>query len=812
MLRYSWMWIINEGILTMDLKKRFKLYKAKKNWLLAGITTLGVLFGSTVLASAATPTSSTTDATTMSQTIQAVAPQSSTENAQSVAAQPVANNGQPASEVKTASSTPTQVTPKVNGTESYEQGHWYLKNSAGQPLNGWQNLSDNRLAYYSPETNWMQYGEQNIDGKWYFFDQINGDVKTGWYQLPDGRRVYYDVQKGDHAVSGQGMLHGMQTVADGTYYYFNPGYGTQESGLKQENGQTYYFAPAQVRSAEANLGGHWYYFKADGAMATGFTQLKDGRTVYYNPKGWMQYGEQNIDGKWYFFDKVDGHMAKEWFTLPDGRLVYYQVDANGAGQGMLHGLSEINGQKYYFDPGMGTRRTGLQVVNGKTYYFNPAMVQTAEVNFGGHWYYFKADGTMATGFIQLKDGRTVYYNPKGWMQYGEQNIDGKWYFFNQRDGHMAIGWQTLPDGRKVYYDVDTKGQGRGMLHGYNLIGGVLYNFDPVYGTLIGKVTNDLFYDATTGQLQYYNADGKLVKDQAVKLGNQTYQADAQGNLQITGDGEHAINGHWYLYDAKNGKFKTSWQTLADGRTVYYGPQAYMLYGHQTIDGHGYFFNRVNGNLTKGWLQDGHDWYYYNPNNGQAQTGTATINGVTYRFDNSGKQILNYAIDYRYALNAGEGDEDTAANNYIVLHEVGTESGGAANANYFKQDWEKVEAYTTFVVGDGGRVYQVGRPGQVSWGAGRVANHNAPVQIELGRTYNASQFWQDYTAYVRLARDMAGKFGIPLTLDAGGAGTRGIKSHNWVSHNIWGDHVDPYGYLARFGVTQAKLAHDLQYGI
>ncbi|WP_283578523.1 N-acetylmuramoyl-L-alanine amidase [Limosilactobacillus ingluviei] len=797
----------------MDLKKRFKLYKAKKNWLLAGITTLGVLFGSTVLASAATPTSSTTEATTVLQTPQTVAPQSSTENAQSVAAQTAANNGQPASEVKAASSTPTQVTPKVNGTESYEQGHWYLKNSAGQPLNGWQNLSDNRLAYYSPETNWMQYGEQNIDGKWYFFDQVNGDVKTGWYQLPDGRRVYYDVQKGDHAVSGQGMLHGMQTVADDTYYYyFNPGYGTKESGLKQVNGQTYYFAPAQVRSAEVNLGGHWYYFKADGAMATGFTQLKDGRTVYYNPKGWMQYGEQNINGKWYFFDKVDGHMAKNWFTLPDGRLVYYQVDANGAGQGMLHGLSEINGQKYYFDPGMGTRRTGLQVVNGKTYYFNPAMVQTAEVNFGGHWYYFKADGTMSTGFIQLKDGRTVYYNPKGWMQYGEQNIDGKWYFFNQRDGHMAMGWQTLPDGRKVYYDVDANGQGRGMLHGYNLMGGVLYNFDPVYGTLIGKVTNDLFYDATTGQLQYYNADGKLVKDQAVKLGNQTYQADAQGNLQITGDGEHAINGHWYLYDAKNGKLKTSWQTLADGRTVYYGPQAYMLYGHQTIDGHGYFFNRVNGDLTKGWLQDGHDWYYYNPNNGQAQTGTATINGVTYRFDNSGKQILNYAIDYRYALNAGEGDEDTAANNYIVLHEVGTESGGAANANYFKQDWEKVEAYTTFVVGDGGRVYQVGRPGQVSWGAGRVANHNAPVQIELGRTYNASQFWQDYTAYVRLARDMAGKFGIPLTLDAGGAGTRGIKSHNWVSHNIWGDHVDPYGYLARFGVTQAKLAHDLQYGI
>ena len=50
------------------------------------------------------------------------------------------------------------------------------------------------------------------------------------------------------------------------------------------------------------------------------------------------------------------------------------------------------------------------------------------------------------------------------------------------------------------------------------------------------------------------------------------------------------------------------------------------------------------------------------------------------------------------------------------------------------------------------------------------------------------------------------------LGTNGAGTRGIKSHYWVTKNIWGDHVDPYGYLSRFGVTQAKLAHDLLYGV
>lgn len=226
----------------------------------------------------------------------------------------------------------------------------------------------------------------------------------------------------------------------------------------------------------------------------------------------------------------------------------------------------------------------------------------------------------------------------------------------------------------------------------------------------------------------------------------------------------------------------------------------------------YYFNPINGQMQKSWLQGGNDWYYFNPVSGRMQRGYAYINGVNYNFSNSGRQILNYSIDYRYALPAGKGDDETAANNYLILHEVGTESGAATNARYFHDTVDTNEAYVTFVVGDGGKVYQVGRPGQVSWGAGRVANHNAPVQIELGRTYNSGQFWQDYVTYVRVARDMAGKYGIPLTLDAGGAGTRGIKSHYWVTKNIWGDHVDPYGYLSRFSVTQAKLAHDLLYGV
>ena len=269
---------------------------------------------------------------------------------------------------------------------------------------------------------------------------------------------------------------------------------------------------------------------------------------------------------------------------------------------------------------------------------------------------------------------------------------------------------------------------------------------------------------------------------------------------------------WYYFNPISGHMQKSW--LQGGNDWYYfSPISGHMQKSWLQGGNDwYYFSPTSGHMQKGWLQGGNDWYYFNPVSGRMQRGYAYINGVNYNFSNSGRQILNYSIDYRYALPAGKGDDETAANNYLILHEVGTESGAATNARYFHDTVDTNEAYVTFVVGDGGKVYQVGRPGQVSWGAGRVANHNAPVQIELGRTYNSGQFWQDYVTYVRVARDMAGKYGIPLTLDAGGAGTRGIKSHYWVTKNIWGDHVDPYGYLSRFGVTQAKLAHDLLYGV
>lgn len=174
-----------------------------------------------------------------------------------------------------------------------------------------------------------------------------------------------------------------------------------------------------------------------------------------------------------------------------------------------------------------------------------------------------------------------------------------------------------------------------------------------------------------------------------------------------------------------------------------------------------------------------------------------------------------SINKTYALGDGEGSiYKTSPNRYLILHETATEAPAVNNASFEHRTWNSNGAYVHFIVGDGGAVYQVGEPGYVAWGAGQVANSQAPVQIELARTRNADQFKKDYAAYIELARSMADQYGIPKTLDAGGAGTPGVKTHKWVTDHIWGDHTDPVqSYLQPYwGITQQQLANDVANGV
>lgn len=177
--------------------------------------------------------------------------------------------------------------------------------------------------------------------------------------------------------------------------------------------------------------------------------------------------------------------------------------------------------------------------------------------------------------------------------------------------------------------------------------------------------------------------------------------------------------------------------------------------------------------------------------------------------NAGKIAKAATVNNDYALSSSEGSSLKTSNNVIIAHATGTYAPAVNNAIFEKRTWYSNSAYVQYIVGDGGKIYRVGAEGYQAWGAGSWANANAPVQIELAQTYSSSEFKQDYITYVNLLRSSAIKYGIPTDVDS--SAWRGVKSHLWITNNVWGDHTDPYGYLASHGITKAQFAHDVKYG-
>jgi len=175
--------------------------------------------------------------------------------------------------------------------------------------------------------------------------------------------------------------------------------------------------------------------------------------------------------------------------------------------------------------------------------------------------------------------------------------------------------------------------------------------------------------------------------------------------------------------------------------------------------------------------------------------------------------MNFNINNDYELADNEGSSVPTGNKFIVLHET-TNVGAKSNAIFFKNNWATTETYVQYVIGDGGKIFHVGGDGYQAWGAGSYANANSPVQIELARTFDKETFKKDYAALINFARTKATQYGIPMILDTGTQYTNGVKTHKWISDNIWGSHIDPVvSYLQPFwGVTHEQLAHDIAVGI
>ncbi len=459
----------------------------------------------------------------------------------------------------------------IDGKLTYGQkqidGHWYYFDHNGNKaancfinLTAQENKEGAKTVYYNGKGQ-MLYGQQKLNNDWYCFNLFDGRMLTGLTYLSKGyepsgaKTVYYDpasgkMQYGEVKVNGNWMYFDTVTGAQAknkqitvknsvsnnkktsTYYYKDDGHkatgemqiqskwkcfdiktGAMKTGFvkltkkdyKTNRDKTvYYDGNGNMVYGQKKIGNDWYCFDlGDGKMFTGKLTKKDyktnrDKTVYYDGNGNMVYGQKKIGNDWYCFDLGDGKMftgltyLSQKYERNGAKTVYYDP-ASGK---MLYGTIERDGKVYTFSLYDGAQQNGTlrnETINGKKgliFYGKDGLKKTGQQQFNGKWYFFnsKNNGFAQTGLYTLskeeeKSGsKTVYYNSDGTMFYGEKKLEGKWKWFKPVTGAMAKNeFINLPAkkneaSKTCYYD-----QNGNMLYGNQKINNLNYHFHNVTG-------------------------------------------------------------------------------------------------------------------------------------------------------------------------------------------------------------------------------------------------------------------------------------------------------------------------------------------
>ena len=292
---------------------------------------------------------------------------------------------------------------------------------------GWQFVQENGRTYYKKgdlkETYWRV-----IDGKYYYFDPLSGEMVVGWQYIPFP-------SKGSTIGPYPNGIR-LEGFPKSEWYYFDKNgvlqefVGWQELELKysltvgKKHGEGWE-GPEVLKLA-------YYYFDQDHYLKTGW--LYDQSNWYYLAKTGNS-GNKNLGGEkrsgwiqdastWYYLDSETGIMQTGWKQI--GNKWYY-LRSSGA---MITGWYQEGSTWYYLDAENGDMKTGWEYLGNK-------------------WYYLRSSGAMVTGWYQ--DGSTWYYlnASNGDMKTGWFQINGKWYYAY---GSGALAVNTTVDGYYVNYN------------------------------------------------------------------------------------------------------------------------------------------------------------------------------------------------------------------------------------------------------------------------------------------------------------------------------------------------------------------------
>lgn len=150
---------------------------------------------------------------------------------------------------------------------------------------------------------------------------------------------------------------------------------------------------------------------------------------------------------------------------------------------------------------------------------------------------------------------------------------------------------------------------------------------------------------------------------------------------------------------------------------------------------------------------------------------------------------------------------------VHAHSTGNRNSTAQNEADYMARKDLNTGYYTHVVGNG-KVIQTAPTNRGAWDVGGDFNAETYAAVELIESHKTKdEFTADYKIYVNLLRDLAKQAGIPTTLDSGDLA--GIKTHAYCTANQpnnGSDHVDPYPYLAKWGISKEQFKRDVEQGV
>ncbi|HEU6680606.1 TPA: choline-binding protein CbpF [Streptococcus pneumoniae] len=262
---------------------------------------------------------------------------------------------------------------------------------------GWQFVQENGRTYYKKgalkETYWRV-----IDGKYYYFDPLSGEMVVGWQYIP-----------APHKGVTIGPSPRIEIALRPDWFYFG------QDGVLQE------FVGKQVLEAKTATNTNKHHGEEyDSQAEKRVYYFEDQRSYHTLKTGWI-YEE----GYWYYLQKdggfdsrinrlTVGELARGW--VKDYPLTYDEEKLKAA-------------PWYYLDPATGIMQTGWQYLGNKWYYLHSSgAMATGWQNLGNKWYYLRSSGAMATGWYQ--EGSTWYYlnASNGDMKTGWFQVDGNWYY------------------------------------------------------------------------------------------------------------------------------------------------------------------------------------------------------------------------------------------------------------------------------------------------------------------------------------------------------------------------------------------------